>query len=105
MRVLARVRRWLRDLRAFWRANLRVASAWRQDRRRLVRYALLTWLVDGIALAVAGTDAFLLYPAAFAEPVEPIVGAPAVHGVLVGWLEALGLRGAPRTGEGDPRVG
>ena len=49
----------------------------------------------------AQTDAFLLYPAAFAEPVGPIVGAPAVHRVLVGWLEGLGLRGAPGAGNGD----
>jgi hypothetical protein len=45
-------------------------------------------------LGGAQTDAFLLYPASFAEPSEPIVGAPAVHRVLVGWLETLGLRGA-----------
>ena len=44
-------------------------------------------------LGGAQTDAFLLYPASFAEPPEPIVGAPAVHRVLVGWLETLGLRG------------
>jgi uncharacterized membrane protein YvlD (DUF360 family) len=53
MRALALVRRTWRRLLAFWRANLRVAAAWRQDRRRLVRYVLLTWLVDGVALALA----------------------------------------------------
>ncbi len=53
MRVLALARQWLRDLHAFWRANLRVAGEWRQDRARLVRYVLLTWLADGLALAAA----------------------------------------------------
>ena len=53
MRLLARLRRWYRDLRAFWAANLRVAAAWRQDRNRLVRYVLLTWVVDAVALAGA----------------------------------------------------
>jgi uncharacterized membrane protein YvlD (DUF360 family) len=53
MRLLARLRRWYRDLRAFWAANLRVAGAWRQDRSRLVRYVLLTWIVDALALAAA----------------------------------------------------
>jgi uncharacterized membrane protein YvlD (DUF360 family) len=62
MRVLAVLRRWYRDLRAFWRANLRVASEWRQDRSRLVRYVLLTWVVDGLALAAA---AWVLEPVKF----------------------------------------
>jgi hypothetical protein len=53
MRVLARLRRWYRDLRAFWAANLRVAGAWRQDRNRLDRYVLLTCIVDALALAGA----------------------------------------------------
>jgi uncharacterized membrane protein YvlD (DUF360 family) len=51
MRLIARVRHALRDLRDFWAANLRVAGEWRQDRRRLVRYVLLTWIVDALALA------------------------------------------------------
>ncbi len=50
MRVLALLRRALRELRAFWRANLRVAAEWRRDRRRLVRYVLLTWIVDALVL-------------------------------------------------------
>ena len=53
MRVLARIRRAWRELTSFLDANRRVAAAWRQDRRRLVRYVLLTWLVDGLALALA----------------------------------------------------
>lgn len=53
MRVLALLRRAAREMRAFWRANLRVADEWRQDRSRLVRYVLLTWLVDAIAVAGA----------------------------------------------------
>jgi uncharacterized membrane protein YvlD (DUF360 family) len=65
MRVLALVRRAVRDLRAFWRANLRVAADWRQDRRRLVRYVLLTWLVDALALAGA---AWALESVRFREP-------------------------------------
>lgn len=62
MRVVATVRRAMRDLRAFWAANLRVADAWRQDRRRLVRYVLLTWIVDAAALAVV---AWLAAPVRF----------------------------------------
>jgi uncharacterized membrane protein YvlD (DUF360 family) len=62
MRILALVRRSLRDLRAFWAANLRVAGEWRQDRNRLVRYVLLTWVVDALALAVA---AWVLEPIRF----------------------------------------
>jgi hypothetical protein len=46
-------------------------------------------------LGGAQTEAFVVYPASLTEPVEPIVGAPALHGVLVGWLRDLGLRGAP----------
>lgn len=65
MRVVAVLRRALRDLRAFWAANLRVAGEWRQDRRRLVRYVLLTWVVDAVALAVA---AALLEPVRFRDP-------------------------------------
>lgn len=67
MRVLALVRRALRDLRAFWRANLRVAGEWRQDRRRLVRYVLLTWVVDALALAGA---TWALEPVHFRDPVS-----------------------------------
>ena len=68
-------------------------------------------------LGGAQTEAFLLYPAAFAEPAEPIVGAPAVHGVLVGlaarsWAardRAPGRGASARTrarltGRGDRRV-
>jgi hypothetical protein len=50
----------------------------------------------------AQTEAFLLYPSSFAEPAEPIVGAPAVHAVLRGWLEELGLRDTPRLREDPP---
>jgi uncharacterized membrane protein YvlD (DUF360 family) len=64
MRVLVVLRRWARDLRAFWAANLRVAAEWRQDRRRLVRYVLLTWIVDAIALALA---AWVLAPVHFLD--------------------------------------
>jgi len=35
------------------------------------------------------TRAFILYPAEFALPDEPIVGAAQVHGVLTGWRRAL----------------
>lgn len=62
MRVPGPIGRALGDLRAFWRANLRVADEWRQDRSRLVRYVLLTWLVDGLALAFA---AWVLEPVKF----------------------------------------
>jgi uncharacterized membrane protein YvlD (DUF360 family) len=65
MRVLALLRRALRDLRAFWAANLRVAGEWRQDRRRLVRYVLLTWIVDALALAVV---AWISAPVRFLDP-------------------------------------
>jgi uncharacterized membrane protein YvlD (DUF360 family) len=65
MRLLARLRRWSRDLRAFWAANLRVAGEWRQDRNRLVRYVLLTWIVDALALAAA---AWVLGPVRFSDP-------------------------------------
>ncbi len=51
MRVMAQIRHALRNLRDFWAANLRVADEWRQDRRRLVRYVLLTLIVDALALA------------------------------------------------------
>jgi hypothetical protein len=40
------------------------------------------------------TEAFVLYPAELADPPGSIVGAPALHEVLVGWLRQLGLRGA-----------
>jgi uncharacterized membrane protein YvlD (DUF360 family) len=53
VRVLALLRRAVHDLRAFWAANLRVAGEWRQDRSRLLRYVLATWVVDAIALAGA----------------------------------------------------
>ncbi len=53
MRVLALLRRAVRELGDFWAANLRVAGEWRQDRRRLVRYVLLTWIIDALALAAA----------------------------------------------------
>jgi uncharacterized membrane protein YvlD (DUF360 family) len=82
MRVLARVRRWLRDLRAFWRANLRVAAAWRQDRRRLVRYVFLTWVVDGIALAAA---AWALDAVQFRDPwslVAAVLGISAANALV-----------------------
>ena len=65
MRLLARLRRWWRDLRAFWVANRRVASAWRRDRNRLIRYVAATWAVDALALAVA---AWLLVPVNFRDP-------------------------------------
>jgi uncharacterized membrane protein YvlD (DUF360 family) len=65
MRVLAMLRRAARDLRAFWAANLRVAADWRQDRRRLVRYVLLTWVVDALALAAI---AWLSSPVRFLDP-------------------------------------
>lgn len=65
MRVLALVRRGWRNLRAFWLANLRVAAEWRQDRDRLVRYVLLTWLVDALALAAA---AWAVGPIRFRDP-------------------------------------
>jgi uncharacterized membrane protein YvlD (DUF360 family) len=65
MRILVLVRRSWRDLRAFWAANLRVAGEWRQDRRRLVRYVLLTWVVDALALAVA---AWLIDPIRISGP-------------------------------------
>jgi len=65
MRVLAMVRRAARNLRAFWGANLRVAAEWRQDRRRLVRYVLLTWVVDALALAAV---AWLSAPVRFRDP-------------------------------------
>ena len=67
MRVLDTARRWRRDLGAFWQANLKVASEWRHDRSRLVRYVLLTWIVDGLALAVA---AIALQPVAFRTPLS-----------------------------------
>jgi len=38
------------------------------------------------------TEAFLLYPADLSPPPGRIVGAPAIHEVLVTWLEELGLR-------------
>jgi uncharacterized membrane protein YvlD (DUF360 family) len=65
MRVLAALRRAARDLRAFWAANLQVAGEWRQDRRRLVRYVFLTWIVDAIALALA---AWGVGPVRFRDP-------------------------------------
>src|SRR5512135_619814 len=81
MRVLALVRRAVRDLRAFWDANLQVASEWRQDRRRLVRYVLLTWIVDALALAAA---AWAFTSIRFHEPVS-LVGAV----VLISLANAL----------------
>ena len=65
MRVMALLRRAARELRAFWAANLKVAGEWRQDRRRLVRYVLLTWLVDAVALAFA---AWAFGPVRFRDP-------------------------------------
>jgi uncharacterized membrane protein YvlD (DUF360 family) len=65
MRVMTLLRRTLRELRAFWGANLRVAAEWRQDRRRLARYVLLTWIVDAIALAGA---AWAFEPVQFRDP-------------------------------------
>jgi uncharacterized membrane protein YvlD (DUF360 family) len=41
------------------------------------------------------TEAFLLHPSDWPGPVGPLVGAPAVHGQLVAWLEAVGLRDEP----------
>jgi uncharacterized membrane protein YvlD (DUF360 family) len=35
------------------------------------------------------TSPFILYPAGLEAPVEPIVGAEAVHGVLTGWRRSL----------------
>ncbi|OGO58496.1 MAG: hypothetical protein A2V85_07765 [Chloroflexi bacterium RBG_16_72_14] len=49
-------------------------------------------------LGGAQTEAFILFPSSFPAPEQPIVGAPALHGVLVGWLRDLGLRGTA-TGE------
>lgn len=65
MRILALARRALRDLRAFWAANLRVAGEWRQDRGRLLRYVLATWVVDALALALA---AWVYEPVHFDSP-------------------------------------
>ena len=42
----------------------------------------------------AQTQGFVLYPSTFTEPGGSVVGAPALHGVLIGWLEELGLRGS-----------
>jgi hypothetical protein len=38
------------------------------------------------------TKAFVLYPRDWSAPVGQLVGAPAVHGQLVAWLAAAGLR-------------
>ncbi len=82
MRVLALARQWLRDLAAFWRANLRVAGEWRQDRSRLVRYVLLTWLADGLALAAV---AWIFEPVQFHDPpslVVAVVGISAANALV-----------------------
>ena len=81
MRVLALVRRAIRDLRTFWAANLRVADEWRQDRRRLVRYVFLTWLVDALALALV---AWRFEPVRFHDPLS-LLGAV----VLISLANAL----------------
>src|SRR5512141_312092 len=81
MRVLALLRRAVLDLRAFWAANLRVAAEWRQDRRRLVRYVLLTWIVDALALAAA---AWVFNSIRFHDPVS-LAGAV----VLISLANAL----------------
>ena len=47
-------------------------------------------------LGGAQTEAFVVYPGDFAAPPAAIVGAPALHEVLVGWLGDLGLRGSAR---------
>ncbi len=49
-------------------------------------------------LGGAQTEAFVVYPATFAGPAAPLVGAPAVHDLLVGWLAGLGLREARAAG-------
>ena len=82
MRVPALARRWLHDLAGFWRANLRVAGEWRQDRSRLVRYVLLTWLADGLALAAA---AWVLQPVDFVDLpslVVAVVGISAANALI-----------------------
>src|SRR5512141_1258475 len=81
MRVLALLRRAVLDLRAFWAANLRVAAEWRQDRRRLVRYVLLTWIVDALARAAA---AWVFSSIRFHDPVS-LAGAV----VLISLANAL----------------
>jgi uncharacterized membrane protein YvlD (DUF360 family) len=45
------------------------------------------------------TQPFVLYPAEFAQPDEPIVGAAALHDVLVGWRASL--RGLPSTSQSE----
>ncbi len=65
MRVVVLIRRAGRALRAFWAANLQVAGEWRQDRRRLLRYVLLTWVVDALALAAV---AWFSTPVRFHDP-------------------------------------
>lgn len=82
MRVPALVRQWLRDLAGFWQANLRVAGEWRQDRSRLVRYVLLTWLADSLALAAA---ALVLEPVHFVDApslVVAVVGISAANALI-----------------------
>jgi hypothetical protein len=39
------------------------------------------------------TRAFILHPASLPVPDGPILGAAAVHGILLGWREALKTRG------------
>lgn len=46
------IRRVVTHVRDLWISNLEVAREWRHDRGRLVRYVLVTWVVDAIALAV-----------------------------------------------------
>ena len=45
------------------------------------------------------TRPFILHPAALAAPGEPMMGAAAVHGLLLGWRESL--QGGARCGRVD----
>src|SRR3954451_10863858 len=55
-----------------------------------------------VGLGGVQTDAFLLSPTSFREPALPLVGAPAIHDVLTGWLDDLGLRSDPAPGAEVP---
>ena len=70
MRLLRRAITHVRDL---WLANLEVASEWRADRDRLIRFVALTWIVDGLVLALL---------AAWLAPIR-IVGVPALVATVV----------------------
>jgi len=51
------------------------------------------------------THPFLLYPAEFAPPVEPIFTSPAMYRVLKGWLRDLGHPDRTPDSEPQPLVG